>query len=378
MIVRGERMFNTAHQPTLLVADADGDLRKSVAGFMSARGYLVQHTASGVEAADVLVSRPIDVLVADLAVRDKGALELLAFARESAPATRSVVIGSAPSGREREGAARLGAVRVLVKPISLLDLADAVAVAGDCGEGFHGWLHRLSLVDILQMFHLSGQSLTLFLRGSNDGKIAIRSGQIVHAECAGAVGEPALVALLRVRRGSIDSAPLGQLDHWGTTINGSFEHVMLNSIRLLDEERRRSSPPGTPSLRRDSWSSEIAEPSECQLLARWLDAHAAGAHAWLIESGSESTTQLAGTQATPSFNLVANRVAACLSLAERVDPSFRRLELTIGGLSVAFLRCADQILIFARGGTGEEALRRFRYEVTQLARWWGSEVPGAT
>src|SRR3954465_1402480 len=112
-------MVSAAQQPTLLLADGDGDLRNSVAGFMSARGYLVQHTASGAEAADLLVSRSIDVLVADLAVRDKGGLELLAFARESAPATRSIVIGSDPSGREREGATRLGAVRVLAKPVSL-------------------------------------------------------------------------------------------------------------------------------------------------------------------------------------------------------------------------------------------------------------------
>jgi len=373
-------MFSAAHQPTLLVADADGDLRNSVAGFMSARGYIVQHTASGAEAADVLVSRPIDVLVADLAMRDKGALELLAFARESAPKTRSIVIGSEPSGREREGAARLGAVRVLAKPISLLDLADAVAVASDCGDGFHGWLHRLSLVDVLQMFHLSGQSLTLSLRGSSEGMIAIRAGQIVHAECEGAVGEPALVRLLRVRRGTLDSAPLdqsGPLDQLVTTITGSFEHVMLNSIRLLDEEKRRSSPPGTHLPRRDSWLTELAEPSECQLLARWLDTHAVAAHAWLLDSPSGSVTRIVGAQATPALSLDATDVAKCLSLVERADPSFRRMELTIGNLNVAFLRRADRTLIFARGGDGEEALRRFRFEITQLARWWVSEVPVA-
>ncbi|MET0793190.1 MAG: response regulator [Polyangiaceae bacterium] len=368
-------MLSAAHRPTLLVADADGDLRNSVAGFMSARGYLVQHTASGIEAADVLISRSIDVLVADLAMRDKGGLELLAFAQRSAPSTRSIVIGSEPSGREREGAARLGAVRVLAKPVSLLDLADAVAVASDCGDGFHGWLHRLSLIDVLQMFHLSGQSLTLFLRGSSEGKICLRAGQIVHAECEGAVGEPALVRLLRARRGSLESAPL---DHLGTTISGSFEHVLLNGIRLIDEEKRRSSRPGTHPPLRESWSSELAEPSEYQLLARWLDTHALAAHAWLVDSPSGELTQLVGAQTAPALSVDPARLASCLSLVERADPSFRRMELTIGNLSVAFLRRTDRTLIFARVGTDEEALRRFRYEVTQLARWWASEVPVAT
>src|SRR3954462_10453950 len=116
-------MVSTSQRPTLLVADPDEDLRHSIAGFMSARGYLVQHTASGAEAADVLVSCPVDVLVTDLVVRDKGGLDLLAFARQSAPATRCIVIGSEPTRREREGASRLGAVRVLAKPVSLLELA---------------------------------------------------------------------------------------------------------------------------------------------------------------------------------------------------------------------------------------------------------------
>jgi hypothetical protein len=263
---------------------------------------------------------------------------------------------------------------VLAKPVSLLDLADAVAVASDCADGFHGWLHRLSLVDVLQMFHLSRQSLTLFFRGSSEGKIAIRAGQIVHAECDGTVGEAALVRLLRLRRGAIDSAPLDHYDHLATTISGSFEHVMLNSIRLLDEEKRRSSPPGSRPARSDSWAVELSEPSECQLLARWLDMHAPGAHAWLLDSSSGSVALLVGAPPAPGLRLDASDVARCLSLAERAAPAFRRMELTIGSLNVAFLPRTDRTLIFARTGTDEEALRRFRYEVAQLARWWASEV----
>lgn len=367
-------MNSHVHQPTLLVADADADLRRSVAGFMSARGYLVEHTNSGQKAADVLVSRAIDVLITDLAVAEKSGLELLAFARESAPSTRSIVIGNEPTGRDREGATRLGAVRVLAKPVSLLELADAVAVASDCGDGFHGWLHRLSLVDVLQMFHLSGQSLTLFLRGSSEGKIYLRAGQIVHAEFASMVGEPALVEMLRERRGTLESAPL---DHLGTSISGSFEHVLLNSIRFLDEEKRRSSRPGTRSPSKDSWAFDLQEPSECQLLSRWFDAHAPGAHAWLLDATTAGLTQIVGENSAIALAVDEQQLAACLARAEGVDPTFRRMELTIGDLNVAFLRRPERTLLFARVANGEEALRKFRFEVTQLSRFWVSEVEHA-
>jgi hypothetical protein len=76
----------------------------------------------------------------------------------------------------------------------------------------------------------------------------------------------------------------------------------------------------------------------------------------------------------PGLTLDASEVASWLSRAERAVPSFRRLELTIGNVSVAFLPRPDRTLMFARSGSGEAALRRFRYEVTQLAHWWGSEL----
>ncbi len=53
------------------------------------------------------------------------------------------------------------------------------------------------------------------------------------------------------------------------------------------------------------------------------------------------------------------------------------MELTIGDLNVAFLRRPERTLLFARVANGEEALRKFRFEVTQLSRFWVSEVEHA-
>jgi CheY-like chemotaxis protein len=365
-------MNSHVSRPTLLVADADADLRQSVAGFMSARGYHVEHTNSGLEAAEVLISRKVDVLVADFAVPDKGALELLALAKQSAPSTRSIAVGRAPTSKEREGALHLGAVRVLAKPVALLDLADAVAVASDCSEGFQGWLHRLSLVDVLQMFHLSGQTVTLTLRGAREGRIHVRSGQIVHAELDDRIGEPALVEMLRMRGGSLESSPLDEL---GTSISGSFEQVLLNGIRQLDEEKRRSTPPRARAPSRDSWAFDLREPSECQLLARWLETHTPGSSAWLVEGGV--ATEINGEHGSPAERIEVSEVAALLELAERADPTFRRLETAVAKRCVAYLRRGERTLVFARSGVGDEARRRFRFEVTQLSRWWDSEVEHA-
>jgi CheY-like chemotaxis protein len=360
----------TSEKLRLLIADGDADLRRSVAGFMSARGYEIDQTASGIEAANLLGARHINVLIADLAVQGKSGLELLEFAKRAAPTTRSVVLGTGVSGRDRESALRLGAVRVLLKPVSLLELADAVAVAADCGDGFYGWLHRLSLVDVLQMYHLAGHSLTLSLRGPVEGKIVLNRGQIVHAECEGEVGEPALVRLLRARRGSIDSEPM---DHLGATISAPFEHVILDSIRLVDEGKQRSSWPRIRAAAGESWLGDLREPATNYHLRRWLETHAPGASAWLRDAETGAVSRVGGVESTHESATEPSSVGVAFALAEQADSSWGRVELSVGGLAIALLRRGKKLLAFVRTAADEDLLRRFRFEVTQLSRWWNAE-----
>jgi DNA-binding response OmpR family regulator len=61
-----------AARKRVLVADADSAIRQSIVSFVSARGYTVDHTDNGSDAASLLSSERIDVLVADVGVADAG------------------------------------------------------------------------------------------------------------------------------------------------------------------------------------------------------------------------------------------------------------------------------------------------------------------
>jgi CheY-like chemotaxis protein len=359
----------TSPPPVFVVADADAEIRKTVSGFMSARGYRVEPAADVDTAAGLLVARRVDVLISDLAMRGDGGVDLLSLARASAPMMRTIAIAADLTTRDRDAALRLGAVRVLAKPLSLLELADAIGLAHDCAEGFHGWMHRMALVDVLQMYHHAGQSLVLNVSGDAEGTIALHHGELIHAECRGQLGMAALIALLAARRGRIETSALTAPTR---TIHGPFDHVLLDGLRALDEDRREQHPAGAQASI-DGWFDQLTErdPVDRQALVRWVGEHAPGAGVWRVDPkaatverldvlGGHPETELAGTPGSLGW---------AYELAELADPSWTRVELTSGAVAIALIRVPGVVLAFARVVTGEAVLRRFQLESTQLVRW---------
>lgn len=102
--------------------------------------------------------------------------------------------------------------------------------------GFHARLSGMSLLDLLQMLHLARQDVTLVVRGERVGRIHLAGGELVHAEWGDQVGAAALRQLLLMRGGLIDTAPA---EFPEPSLRGSFEALMLDLLREIDEERNR-------------------------------------------------------------------------------------------------------------------------------------------
>ena len=364
-----------AGAPLIVIADRDAAVRDSVHGFMSARGYRVESAADIESAAGLLASCKVDVLISDLALRAADGSDLLSIARASAPGTRRIALSADASPQRRDDALRQGAVRVLIKPLSLLELADAVGLANDCAEGFHGWMHRMSLIDLLQMYHHAGESLVLQIRGEVEGSIAMRNGELIHAEHGAVVGMPALVGLLRARRGQLETAALGSPQR---TVVGPFDHVLLDGLRALDEVRGTVDA-ATASLfdgASEDWLEEHVEhdPLDEAALRDWLRDHAPGAGVWRVDPATARILRIDETGAQPELELASPPGALGLAyeLAERGDPTWTRVELINGATAIALLRAAGQprvVLAFARLISGEAMQRQFHVEASRLQRW---------
>jgi hypothetical protein len=101
-------------------------------------------------------------------------------------------------------------------------------------QGFRGMLRRVGIEDIIQMECLSRHSLILELTGRGQrGRIYIRSGSMIHAECGGVTGEAGLQKLLTISGGEFKHLPFAPPAR--ETLEGSWEFLLLEAVRQRDE-----------------------------------------------------------------------------------------------------------------------------------------------
>lgn len=219
----------------VLLVEDDVPLRQALAGELRACGYEVLVAGAADDAVEQLCQRPIDVLVTDLRMGGRDGIDLLGDALRLSPRTRCVLMSAYATARDHQRATELGAVRVLCKPFTPDDLRDAVIEAVECARGFRGSFHGLSLVDMLQLFHLSRRSLRLGMLGERDGYVEFCEGEIVDARYGDVAGEGALPHLLRSESGAVST---GVARGGERTIERPFQNLLLDALCLLDEQAR--------------------------------------------------------------------------------------------------------------------------------------------
>jgi len=226
---------------SVLVVDDDVQLRNALTRDLRTRGYEVSAAGSFDEAMDRLHRQPFDVLLTDLVLTDeRNGLELITHLPDTAPSTRPILMSAFATAKDSQRATELGVVRVLCKPFELGELLQAVEQAVECSTGFRGSVHGLSLIDILQMFHYGKRSMTLTLAGPVPARIHMNHGEVVHAARGDKVGESALKSILRMPSGTLKT---NALESEEATIERSFQSLLLDMLRDLDEQSKKSALP---------------------------------------------------------------------------------------------------------------------------------------
>jgi CheY-like chemotaxis protein len=228
----------------VLIVDDDGILRETLAREARTWGFEV-HVESTTEGALLLLrNTPIDVLVTDLRMKGLDGIDLIRAVREVSPQTQTLLMSAYATARDLQLATQHGTVRVLCKPFTPAELRAALAAALESQKGYHGTVHGLSLVDMLQMFHLSRRTIALTLGGQPPGIIHFSEGALIHAARGELRGDVALRELLRAESGSIATLPLVELKE--RTIEGPFDVVLLEALRQLDESEQRRKGQSVP------------------------------------------------------------------------------------------------------------------------------------
>lgn len=114
--------------PSVLVVDDEALIRWSLAEMLAERGYAVTEAGDARTALSAIESatEPFDVVLLDYRLPDSADLRLLEKVRRLAPTSRVIMITAHNSPELAQGAAALGAYRVINKPFEVESLAALV------------------------------------------------------------------------------------------------------------------------------------------------------------------------------------------------------------------------------------------------------------
>jgi CheY-like chemotaxis protein len=218
---------------TVLVVEDDQMFARAVGDDLRYQGLDVAIVHSVADALDSVHKHKYDVLLTDLRLGAQDGIDLLASLRDASPQTRAVLMSGFATARDYQRAVELGAVRVLCKPFTPADLIQCIRQAIECGVGFRGSVHGLSLVDMLQMYNYARRSVTIAVAGLSPGRLHLRDGQIVHAEHQGKSGEAAVMSILAMPAGTLGTTalPTGVTQ----TVTRDLREVLLDALRSIDE-----------------------------------------------------------------------------------------------------------------------------------------------
>jgi CheY-like chemotaxis protein len=113
----------------ILVIDDDGVTRLVLAAALRDAGYEVEESGDGAEGLDAFRRQPADLVVTDLVMPQQGGLEIVRALRQLDPVLRIIVVSGVigASAEHLRTAVRLGADRVLPKPVDMGELLAMVA-----------------------------------------------------------------------------------------------------------------------------------------------------------------------------------------------------------------------------------------------------------
>ena len=214
----------------LLVEDDPATLRLYLAGLKGLVGWELVPAANGREALDYLEHHDVDVVVTDIHMPVMDGYRLLTLIYERYPAIPVAVLTSLPEGEPQDKAKRLGALRVLSKPVRLSLLMEEVLSMAD--RPAPGFVRGLALGSLLQLMAWDKKTCTLTVRsGERVGRVYVQEGRVIHAEAEGEAGLPAAYRILCWERPVVTFVEACRV---ACTIELPVEEILLNTALILD------------------------------------------------------------------------------------------------------------------------------------------------
>lgn len=206
----------------------------------------------GGDAIQHLCKHPVDVIVTDVSMPIMDGFTLLAYVRKHHPNLPVVVLSTMAAEAVMERAPQLGLLRILRKPASPAQVAEALRDAH--AESASGRMTGVPLAALLHLIEIERKSCSLLVRsGERKGRLHFLSGQLVNAYSfeLGAEGEAAARQVLGWHTVTVDFER--SLHNHQRLIHTPMQTLLLEIATERDEREHRAA--------RDEPGSYVAEHS---------------------------------------------------------------------------------------------------------------------
>lgn len=244
---------------TVLVVDDNEAFRTYLKDVLSRRGFTVHEAGDGEEALRVALRARPWLILTDVTMPGLDGLELCRRVRTHSLIrhTPLIFLSGWDDYKDRYRGLEAGADEYLSKDTSIRELLIRIQIVlkryvdlgarSFRGPGMEGRLEVIGVSGLLQMCHLGRLSGVLTAgSGARAAEVRFSEGEIVAADVDGLSGDAALLALIGWQEGHFSFAPG---DPGPGAPFGSFNQVLLDACRRLDEANRADAPPalGDPS-----------------------------------------------------------------------------------------------------------------------------------
>ena len=221
----------------ILLVDDDPGISWALGRFLTRDGFKVATCSDGGDAIELLEKEPFDVVVTDVQMPRVNGLAVVEWVHKNSPKTLTVVMTGFGSQSVRKVSMQKGAFQYIEKPVDpklLVDLLRSTRTR----DTFSGSIADIDLFDYIQMLLICRRQILVEVvsRDGERGRLYIRTGDVIHAQCGGMTGERAFKHCLSFLGGSFASLPWQEPET--ISIQKQGEMLLLDAAREKDETMR--------------------------------------------------------------------------------------------------------------------------------------------
>jgi CheY-like chemotaxis protein len=219
----------------LIVDDEPLFLESLIAGLAAfASEFSVVTAHNGAEAAEVLRTRHVDLVVTDLKMPVMDGFQLLAYMIRRHPLVPAIVMTAFGTPSIEEQLRSADAFGYLEKPIDFQALTDRIRAGLDLIS--RGHLHGITLFSFLQLLNVEQKTCSLrIVSGGREGYLYLIQGEIAHATFDDVEGEAAAHAIVCWQDADIEIVDL--FKKVKRTIEIPLQNLLMDAAQITDEQR---------------------------------------------------------------------------------------------------------------------------------------------